>query len=67
MRDEMLLQSYKITRTLPCLADPMKIRVIAEVSEEIQEVFPYLLLCTPKVIGAHDQTTRNGRWQDASF
>jgi ArsR family metal-binding transcriptional regulator len=38
----MLLHSYKITRTLPCLADPMKIRVIAEVSEEIQEVFPYL-------------------------
>ena len=42
MRDDMLLHSYKITRTLPCLADPMKIRVIAEVSEEIQEVFPYL-------------------------
>jgi ArsR family metal-binding transcriptional regulator len=38
----MFLHSYKITRTLPCLADPMKIRVIAEVSEEIQEVFPYL-------------------------
>jgi ArsR family metal-binding transcriptional regulator len=38
----MLLHSYKIIRTLPCLADPMKIRVIAEVSEEIQEVFPYL-------------------------
>jgi len=38
----MLLHSHKITRTLPCLADPMKIRVIAEVSEEIQEVFPYL-------------------------
>jgi ArsR family metal-binding transcriptional regulator len=42
MRDKMLLRSYKITRTLPCLADPMKVRVIAEVSEEIQEVFPYL-------------------------
>ena len=38
----MLLHSYKITRTLPCLADPMKIRAIAEVSGEIQEVFPYL-------------------------
>ncbi len=38
----MLLQSYKITRILPCLADPMKIRVIAEVSGEIHEVFPYL-------------------------
>jgi hypothetical protein len=31
-----LLHSYKIARTLPCFADPMKIRVIAEISEEIQ-------------------------------
>jgi len=38
----MLLQSYKITRILPCIADPEKIRVIAEVSGEIHEVFPYL-------------------------
>ncbi len=38
----MLLNSYKITRVLPCLADPMKIRVIAEISGEIHEVFPYL-------------------------
>ena len=38
----MLLHSYKITRILPCLADPEKIRVIAEVSDEIHEVFPYL-------------------------
>jgi ArsR family metal-binding transcriptional regulator len=38
----MLLGSYKITRILPCMADPEKIRVIAEVSGEIHEVFPYL-------------------------
>ncbi len=38
----MLLHSYKIIRTLPCIADPEKIRVIAEVSDEIHEVFPYL-------------------------
>ena len=38
----MLLHSYQITRILPCIADPEKIRVIAEVSGEIQEVFPYL-------------------------
>jgi DNA phosphorothioation-dependent restriction protein DptG len=38
----MLLNSYKITRTLPCLADPEKIRVIAEISDEVHEVFPYL-------------------------
>jgi ArsR family metal-binding transcriptional regulator len=39
---KMLLHSYKITRILPCIADPEKIRVIAEVSDEIHEVFPYL-------------------------
>jgi ArsR family metal-binding transcriptional regulator len=38
----MLLHSYRITRILPCLADPEKIRVIAEVSGEIYEVFSYL-------------------------
>src|SRR5512139_2785667 len=38
----MLLHSYKITRVLPCSADPEKIRVIAEISGEIHEVFPYL-------------------------
>jgi len=38
----MLLNSYKITRILPCIADPEKIRVIAEVSDEIHDVFPYL-------------------------
>ena len=38
----MLLESYKITRILPCLADPEKIRVIAEVTGEIHEAFPYL-------------------------
>lgn len=39
---KMLLHSHKITRTLPCLADPEKIRVIADISDEIHEVFPYL-------------------------
>ena len=38
----MLLKSFNITRTLPCLADPEKIRVIAELSDEIHEVLPYL-------------------------
>lgn len=38
----MLLQSYKITRILPCLTDPGKIRAIADVAGEIYESFPYL-------------------------
>jgi ArsR family metal-binding transcriptional regulator len=39
---KMLLRSYKITRVLPCIADPEKIRIIAQVPDGIQEVFPYL-------------------------
>ncbi len=42
MKDAMLLHSYKITRTLPCLADPMKIRLIVEIPDEIHAIFPYL-------------------------
>ena len=38
----MLLNSCKIIRILPCIADPEKIRVIAELSDEIHEIFPYL-------------------------
>jgi len=38
----MLFRSYEIKGILPCLADPEKIRVIAEVSGEIHEAFPYL-------------------------
>ncbi len=38
----MLLRSHRITRVLPCLADPEKIRVIAELPDEIHEAFPYL-------------------------
>ena len=38
----MLLESHKITRVLPCPADPEKMRVIAGVSREICGVFPYL-------------------------
>ena len=53
----MLLHSYKIIRTLPCLADPMKIRVIAEVSEEIQEVFPYLNAVLKDCIYNHPANT----------
>jgi ArsR family metal-binding transcriptional regulator len=53
----MLLHSYKITRTLPCLADPMKIRVIAEVSDEIHEVFPYLNAILKACIYNHPANT----------
>jgi ArsR family metal-binding transcriptional regulator len=53
----MLLHSYKITRILPCLADPEKIRVIAELSDEIQEVFPYLNAILKACIYNHEALT----------
>jgi len=53
----MLLRSYKITRILPCMADPEKIRVIAEVSGEIHEVFPYLNAALKGCIYNHPANT----------
>ena len=53
----MLLRSYKIARILPCMADPEKIRVIAEVSGEIHEVFPYLNAILKSCIYNHPDNT----------
>ena len=53
----MLLSFYKITRILPCLADPEKIRVIAEVSGEIHEAFPYLNATMKECIYNHPAFT----------
>jgi ArsR family metal-binding transcriptional regulator len=38
----MLLNSFQITHILPCLADPEKIRAIAQLSDDIREALPYL-------------------------
>ncbi len=38
----MLLESFSITHILDCIADPTKIRVIASLSNHIDEVFPHL-------------------------
>jgi|GEM_PF-4099281 len=53
----MLLNSYKITRTLPGLADPEKIRVIAERSGGIYEAFPYLNAILKGCIDHHPALT----------
>ena len=37
-----LLKSFEITHILPCIADPEKIRTIAQLSDDIHEVLPYL-------------------------
>jgi ArsR family metal-binding transcriptional regulator len=60
----MLLQSYKITRILPCIADPEKIRVIAEVSGEIYEAFPYLNATQKGCIYNHPALTLTLKQED---
>jgi ArsR family metal-binding transcriptional regulator len=42
--DDILLRSFRITHVLDCIADPTKNRVIAEFSDNIAAVFPYLLI-----------------------
>jgi ArsR family metal-binding transcriptional regulator len=59
-----LLSSYRITRILPCIADPEKIRVIAEVSDEIHEVFPYLNAVIKGCIYNHAALTLTIRNED---
>ena len=60
----MLLGSYRITRILPCIADPEKIRVIAEVSDQIHEVFPYLNAIIKGCIYNHPALTLTIRNED---
>ena len=38
----MLLKSFTISQILDCIADPSKIRVVASLSDHVDEVFPYL-------------------------
>jgi ArsR family metal-binding transcriptional regulator len=42
-----LLRGYTITHILDCLADPSKVRVIAEADREVGDVFPYLNAIVP--------------------
>jgi len=42
------LREIYITHVMDCLADPTKIRVIAELSEDVQPVLPYLAALLPR-------------------
>lgn len=44
----MLLQEIRITHVMDCLGDPSKIRVVAELSADIQEILPYLATLLPQ-------------------
>ena len=61
--DEELLHSFKITHVLDCIADPAKNRVIAEFSNHVDAVFPYLNAVMPHLLynpGASTVTVKRG-------
>lgn len=61
--DELLLHSFRITHVLDCVADPDKNRVIAEFSDHIDAVFPYLNAIMPHLLynpGANTVTIKRG-------
>jgi ArsR family metal-binding transcriptional regulator len=61
--DEVFLRSFKITHVLDCIADPAKNRVIAEFSDHIDAVFPYLNAVVPNLMynpGANTVTIKRG-------
>ncbi|MGQ9627127.1 MAG: (Fe-S)-binding protein [Anaerolineae bacterium] len=60
---EILLRSFTITHVLDCIADPNKNRVIAELSDDISPIFPYLNAIIPNLMynpGANMVTIRRG-------
>jgi len=60
---ESLLHSFKITHVLDCIADPAKNRVIAEFSDHVDAVFPYLNAVVPNLMynpGANTITVKRG-------
>jgi ArsR family metal-binding transcriptional regulator len=63
--NDQLLHSFTITHVLDCIADPTKNRVIAEFSDDVAPVFPYLNAVIPNLMynpGANTITVkRQGR------
>lgn len=61
--DNLLLRGFTITHVLDCLADPTKNRVIAEFTDNVAAVFPYLNATVPNLMynpGANTVTVRRG-------
>ena len=45
-----LLREVRVTSFLPCLADPEKLRVLAEFSDDVRDVLPYLNAILPRAV-----------------
>jgi ArsR family metal-binding transcriptional regulator len=60
---EVLLHSFRVSHVLDCIADPAKNRAVAEFSDRIDAVFPYLNAVVPNVMynpGANTVTIKRG-------
>ncbi len=67
--DELLLHDFTITHVMDCLADPSKNRIIAELSDDVSPVFPYLNAIVPNVMynpGANSVTVKR-EWRILTF
>jgi ArsR family metal-binding transcriptional regulator len=61
--DDLLLHGFTITHITDCIADSTKVRVVAELSDGVAEVFPYLNTTVPNIMynpGANTVTIRRG-------
>ena len=61
--DDVLLHGFTITRVMDCIADPTKNRIIAELSDAVDAVFPYLNAVVPNLMynpGANTITVKRG-------
>ena len=61
--DDLLLHGFTVTHVMDCIADPAKNRVIAEFSDEVSSVFPYLNAVVPNLMynpGANSVTVKRG-------
>lgn len=61
--NEVLLRGFTIIQVMDCIADPTKNRIIAELWDEVEEVFPYLNAVVPNLMynpGANSVTVKRG-------
>ena len=67
--DDLLLHGFTITHVMDCLADPSKNRIIAEFSDDVSPVFPYLNAVVPNLMynpGANSVTVKRD-WRILTF
>ncbi len=67
--DDLLLHGFTITHVMDCLADPSKNRIIAEFSDDVSPVFPYLNAIVSNLMyntGANSVTVKRD-WRILTF